>query len=500
MSTNNEELKAEGTGSEVPPQGYYQAPYPGYQGYQGYVQYPYAPPYPYYPYRPAADIPAPPTDMPAQMYSPGLFADMPLPRDEASENDEAPSKSDRPGTLNSLLRAVCLVLVCVLSGTVTAYAVTNYRFDNGDFTPTQVVLGGNSDSIAEQPQSNGGYTAPLTVLPEGELTAQDIYNIAIDQVVGINITTPSSGAFGYFESIAPSVSGSGFIISSDGYILTNYHVIEMAHDRDMPINIVLHDGSSYDAEVVGFDASSDVAVVKIEATGLSPAVISDSDALQVGQTVYAVGNPFGDLVYTMTDGIVSALDRVVTVEGKTINTFQFSAAVNSGNSGGPVYNTRGEVIGIVTAKVIRGNVEGIGFAIPINDAIDIAAALIEHGYISGRPLLGITVQPITSAQAEFLEAVIGVFVREVAEGSAAETAGIETGDIITAIADEQVVTLEDLRMALRNWNAGDTTTITVWRNGDTLDLEITFDEDLGAGRPESRNIIPDTPGPFENMP
>jgi serine protease Do len=203
----------------------------------------------------------------------------------------------------------------------------------------------------------------------------------------------------------------------------------------------------------------------------------------------------------MTDGIVSALDRVVSVEGKSIGTFQFSAAVNRGNSGGPIYNTSGEVLGIVTAKVVRGNVEGIGFAIPINDAIDIASELIEHGYISGRPLIGITGQTVSSGHAAYYDWVVGTYVRSVAPDSAAENAGIAVGDIITAIDDDEVDSMEALRFALRKHRAGDTTSITVWRDGHIIKLTITFDEDMYAGQPQIRPLPePDSPDPFRDIP
>jgi len=297
------------------------------------------------------------------------------------------------------------------------------------------------------------------------------------------------------------VSGSGFIISSDGYILTNYHVIETAHLSDIPLVVYLSDGTSYEATVIGYETSNDFAIIKIEATGLNPAVIGNSDNIRVGQKIYAVGNPFGDLVYSMTDGIISALDRIVTVDGKTISAFQFSAAVNSGNSGGPVYNTFGEVIGIVTAKVIRGSVEGIGFAIPINDAVEIAIELIEHGYISGRPLLGITVQTVSGAHADYFGWVVGVYVRTVNRDSAAETAGIKVGDILVSLADDTISSLDTLRVALRKHKAGDTVSVEVWRSGDILELTITFDEDPHAGRPQRPEVPePDSPDPFENIP
>jgi serine protease Do len=290
---------------------------------------------------------------------------------------------------------------------------------------------------------------------------------------------------GFFGSGGSGIlgSGSGFIISTSGYILTNYHVIEEAYQRGLPLKVSVHDGTEYDATIIGFEASNDVAVVKIEATGLNAVTFANSDNIRVGQEVYAVGNPLGELPYTMTDGIVSALNRIVTVDNKVINTFQLTAAVNSGNSGGPVYNTNGEVIGIVSAKIMGGSVEGIGFAIPINDAEVIAAELIEHGYLTGRALIGITVQTVTSGHAEYYGWVEGVYIKTVNEGSAGDKAGLKVGDIITKLGGVDAKSTEALDQAKRKFRAGDTTTITVWRNGDTLELTITFDEDFSAGQP-----------------
>jgi len=373
----------------------------------------------------------------------------------------------------------------------------DYRFNRGDFAVTNQVVLGNSPTAAKH---DTDMSAPVTALSEG-MSAQDIYDLARTQVVGI--VTEAPGIFGDFDAqgtVTP-VSGSGFIISSDGYIITNFHVIELAHTNDLPISVILNDGSSYDAEIIGFESNSDVAVIRIDATGLNPAFIGDSSKIRVGQTIYAVGNPFGDLVYTMTDGIVSALDRPVTVEGKIIRTFQFSAAVNSGNSGGPIYDTSGEVIGIVTAKVIRGNVEGIGFAIPINDAIEIATELIEHGYISGRPLIGIVAQTVSPGHADYYGWVVGAYIRSVAPGSAAQSAGLAVGDIVTSIGGEEIDSMESLKFALRSYKAGDTTTISVWRNGEDVVLNITFDEDLSAGKPQGTPLPePDSPNPFEDLP
>ena len=437
----------------------------------------------------------PPSGAPWNMYSPGMIVNQPYPQARTNEQVTPYAPRRRKSKVGGFVRAVCLVLVCALFSATASYLVMDYRFERGDFTVTnQVVLGSQLSDDRQDEDSPG----TLTNLTAG-IPAQDIYDKALTQVVGIVTETP--GLFGTQQGQSSPISGSGFIISTDGYILTNYHVIELAHVNNLPLSVVLQDGTSYEAKVVGFEANNDVAVIKIDGTGLNPTLIGNSNDIRVGQTVYAVGNPFGDLVYTMTDGIVSALDRVVSVEGKSINTFQFSAAVNRGNSGGPIYNTDGEVIGIVTAKVGRGNVEGIGFAIPINDAMNIAKDLIEHGYISGRPLIGITGQNVSPSNAEHFGWKVGVYVRSVSPGSAAETAGIAVRDIIIGIGEDEIDSMEALRFSLRGYDAGDTTSITVWRDGEELVLSITFDEDMFAGQSHLRPMQePQSPDPFEDLP
>ena len=426
----------------------------------------------------------------SHMYSPGICVNQPYSRKRIPEAEPERTKRDRSGMLGRFVRAVCLVMICAAISGASAYLLMDYRISRGDFdTVKQVVLGGVSTPRDE----SGTMTAPVSI-PGSGMAAEDIYEMALNHVVGIKTEiVHMSGMFSSLDTIT-AVAGSGFIISTDGYILTNYHVIESAHLSDLPLNVYLHDGTSYEAEIIGFEASNDFAVIKIDASGLSPAIIGNSDNIRVGQSVYAIGNPFGDLVYTMTEGIVSALDRVVTVDRKSIETFQFSAAVNSGNSGGPIYNANGEVIGIVTAKLIRSSVEGIGFAIPINDAISIASELIEHGYISGRPLLGIMAQTVTSGYAEYFGWVEGVYVSSIIPDSAADKAGLKVNDIIIAIGDAEIDSRESLAFAMRKHKAGDTVPITIWRNGEELALSITFDEDLSAGQPQ-RTQPAETPTP-----
>jgi serine protease Do len=438
-----------------------------------------------------------PNDVPMNMYSPGICVNQPYPRSRENGNGRNGSSRDNTKLLVGFIRAMILVLVCGLISAVATYIVIDHRIERGDFAPPNQVVLGNSGIDRRLDE---GLPSLVAAVGEG-MAAQDVYDMARNQVVVINTDAPNFMGIPDLSRNTPPVSGSGFIISTDGYILTNFHVIEIAHENDLPINVILNDGQSFEAEVIGFERFNDVAVIKIDAVGLYPVFIGDSNIIRVGQTVYAVGNPFGDLVFTMTDGIVSALDRVVSVEGKSIRTFQFSAAVNSGNSGGPIYNSDGEVIGVVTAKVVRGNVEGIGFAIPINDAIEIASELIEHRYISGRPHIGIIGQNVSPANADYFDWVVGVYIRDVTPGSAAENAGLAVGDIIIGLGDKDINSLEILRLALRDYRAQDTTTITVWRDSVILDLTISFDEDMYAGLPQPRpTVSPAAPDPFEGRP
>ena len=445
----------------------------------------------------------------SNMYSPGICVAQPYPHKRADVAQPERKHKEHGGFPGKILRAACLVIICAAVSGLAAYAVTEGWFGLGskrtstaNETPpivNQVVLGNNSSGA----QRNDNLT---TIVPNGVgMPVEQIYMMACEQVVGIKIELPASaGRFGdvYGEQSAAAVSGSGFIISNDGYILTNYHVIEAAHENNLPLVVSMHDGTEYNAKIIGYDKNYDVALIKIESSDLNAVLIADSNKVNVGQPVYAVGNPFGDLVYTMTEGIVSALDRVVTVDNKSISTFQFSAAVNSGNSGGPVYDANGEVIGIVSAKIMGTSVEGIGFAIPINDAIDIASKLIEDGYISGRPLMGITVNTVDPANAEYFSLVVGAHIRSTATGSAAEKAGLKVGDIITALGDAEIDSTETLLFAMRKFKAGETTTVKVWRAGQELSLSLTFDEDLSAGQPQrsqqDSQTLPERNDPTEN--
>ncbi|MBR4549668.1 MAG: trypsin-like peptidase domain-containing protein [Oscillospiraceae bacterium] len=324
------------------------------------------------------------------------------------------------------------------------------------------------------------------------LGGAQIFEMAKEQVVGITTEVTYQNFFGMSSSSA--VSGSGFVISEDGYILTNYHVIETAYSNNLDITVMTYDGTKYTAAIVGFESGNDIAVLKIDATGLSPVAFGNSDEITMGETVYAVGNPLGELAYSMSTGTVSGLDReIVTDESVVgINMFQIDAAVNPGNSGGPVYNGHGEVIGIVTAKSGATNAEGLGFAIPSNDASSIADDLMTKGYVTGKAYMGVRLDERYNAMyAEYYNMPLGAYVYSVDNGSAAERAGLQAGDIITKLGDTEISSYTDLKAAVRAFSAGDSVDIVLFRAGESIVVSITFDEARPAGIVESSNEVLD---------
>jgi serine protease Do len=338
-------------------------------------------------------------------------------------------------------------------------------------------LQANTQALEEASQREEEAAAlPVAQSSDQALPASQIYAQALEQVVGITTEVTYTNFFGQTSSSA--VSGSGFIVSENGYILTNYHVIEYAYEGKQAITVMTYDGTKYEASIVGVEPSNDVAVLKIDAENLNAVSYGDSDAIAVGETVYAVGNPLGELEFSMSTGHVSALDRVIsTEESESINMFQVDAAVNPGNSGGPVYNAMGQVVGMVTAKYSETGVEGLGFAIPINDAVSIANDLITKGYVTGKAYMGIRLdERYNSMYAQYYNMPLGAYVYSVDSGTCAETAGIQGGDIITKLGSTTVQSYTELKQALRQFSAGDSTTVTVYRAGEELTLNITFDE------------------------
>jgi serine protease Do len=258
-------------------------------------------------------------------------------------------------------------------------------------------------------------------------------------------------------------------------------------------------GEEYEATIIGADEQNDVALIKIDATGLPTVSIGDSDDIEVGQQVCAIGNPLGELTNTLTVGYVSALDREINENGTPINMFQTDCAINSGNSGGPIFDMNGNVIGITTAKYsssgssTTASIEGIGFCIPSNDAMDIVSDLLEYGYVKGRPYLGITCQAISSTVTQYYNLPSGIYVNSVESGSAAEDAGLQQGDIITALDGTEVDSVTDFKALLKNYSAGDTATLTVYRSASgTVELSVTFGEQVTTTTSQTEETEEDT--------
>lgn len=324
------------------------------------------------------------------------------------------------------------------------------------------------------------------------LNGAQIFDMAKEQVVGITTEVTYQNFFGMTSSSA--LSGSGFFISEDGYIMTNYHVVETAYSNGLDVTVMTYDGTKYIASIVGFESGNDIAVLKIDAAGMNPVSFGNSDEITMGETIYAVGNPLGELAYSMSTGTISGLDREIVTEESLIgiNMFQIDAAVNPGNSGGPVYNSRGEVIGIVTAKSGATDAEGLGFAIPANDASSISMDLMTKGYVTGKAYMGVRLdERYNSMYAQYYNMPLGAYVYSVDNGSSAERAGLQAGDIITRLGGSTVTSYTDLKAAVRAFSAGDSTDITIFRAGESLSLTITFDEARPDGVNENSNEVLD---------
>ncbi len=378
----------------------------------------------------------------------------------------------RPTTRKSRRWPVVLLVILMLICTcvATAAIVSNdwegkmARMEqamNEKFAALQQIY---SEGNQQKPQDNPPSQAPVT----GPLTPGQVYAKNVDAVVAINTQIQSGGQYG-------EGAGSGFIISADGYVVTNYHVINGA----TKITVLPHNGKEMTAKVIGTDASNDIALLKVEGTDLPYVTLGSSDALSVGDQVAAIGNALGELNATLTVGYISAKDRIVNTDGTVINMLQTDAAINSGNSGGPLFDMNGNVVGITTAKY-SGNstsgatIEGLGFAIPIDDVSGILSDLKEYGYVTGA-YLGVYVRDVdTSGQSYGLPA--GAYVEESIFGYCAQEAGIRTGDIIVNLGGYDVDSVTTLTRVLRRFKAGETISVTVYRSGKQEYLTVTLDE------------------------
>ena len=364
------------------------------------------------------------------------------------------------------LKIASLALVCALLGGLvgggTAYLVSNSSSSN-----TTEVNVSNRRPTEIQVKTVDGKTA---------MTDAELYAANVNSVVSINITATSDPNF-FGQTTQTAGAGSGFILTPDGYIVTNYHVVG---DADT-VKVTLYNGDSYDAQYIGGDEDYDIAVIKIEATDLPNVTLGNSDSLNVGDHVLAIGNPLGELTFSMSEGIASSVNRAIDVDGTPFNMIQVTAAINPGNSGGPLFNEYGEVVGIVSAKYssyASQSVEGLGFAIPINDAIKVAQELLENGYVTGRPYLGITYLAVTDAQTASQLGVnaYGVYVVEVVKGGPAEKAGLQAGDRIVSVDGTEIASKDDLGTLMQKHAAGDTLSITIAREGQMQTVNVTLGE------------------------
>lgn len=328
-------------------------------------------------------------------------------------------------------------------------------------TPPQTVVYQNPNNTALTSTSN-----------ETLNNVSQVASLVANSVVEIKTEKTVTSTF--LQQYVSEGAGSGVIYSSNGYIVTNNHVIEGASS----ITVTLNDGTSYPAELIATDSKTDVAVLKIDKNDCVPVILGDSDTLVVGEAAVAVGNPLGELGGTVTNGIISALDREITLDGRTRNLLQTNAAINPGNSGGGLFNANGELIGLVVAKSSGTNVEGLGFAIPVNDVKQVVEELLTNGYVSGRPAMGVKIVSITTYQQALSYNVnkYGVYISEVISGSAAEKAGLQANDYIISLDGIVVESYDELSAILDSHAVGDTLDIQVQRDREILDLTITLQE------------------------
>ena len=391
------------------------------------------------------------------------------PRYQAAQGSpKQPPKKRRRKNGNIARSAVALVLAAAM-GFVGGFVGAQVGNTGGKVVIQQVAP--SSTSSSDSGSASAVNTASgMTTAQVSEMVSPSVVVITTEQVV-------YSQWSWYGQSQVESGAGSGVIISSDGYILTCAHVVSGASNITVSIG-----DKDYPATLVGEDTTSDIAVVKVDATGLTPATVGDSDNLKVGESVMAVGNPLGELGGTVTSGIVSALNRSVSIQGSssvnTMSLIQMDASVSPGNSGGGLFNMNGELVGIVNAKSSDSDAEGLGFAIPVNDAVKVAQELLENGYVTGRPYLGISYYAVTDAQtaAQLGVNAYGVYIVEVVKGGPADKAGLQAGDRIVSVDGSEVATQSDLGTLMQNHKAGDTIEITVARGGQMQTVNVTLGE------------------------
>ena len=389
------------------------------------------------------------------------------PAPEHQNGPQQPVQEMKPVKKNRVgMKLTALALCCALLGGAVGGGIVWGVSNSGEEDSTTINV---SDRTVSQVAVN-------KVDGQTEMSDAEVYAANVNSVVSINVTG-TSGTNWFGQPVQTASAGSGFILTSDGYIVTNYHVVGDAQT----IQVTLYSGDTYDAQYVGGDEDYDIAVIKIEATGLQAVTLGNSEELNVGDHVLAIGNPLGELTFSMSGGMVSSVNRTINVDGTPFNMIQTDTSINPGNSGGPLLNSYGEVVGIVSAKYSSTGsngetAEGLGFAIPINDVSSMIQDIMTNGYVSNRAYLGATIGTLNASMAQQYRYDIteGAFVYSVEDGGPADQAGLQLGDVITAIDDTEITSLDDLTAARKSYTAGDTCTLTVYRQGETIILQLTW--------------------------
>lgn len=379
-----------------------------------------------------------------------------------------------------VVAVACAALLMMVSSAIMGAGLAQWRFEaavaelEAGLAQQQALAAREMRNLqaAQSQMLLGDFAPTATIIPAGEfnpggqhLTLPQLFLGVNPSVVAISTQTSGRNAFG--RVISRPAAGSGFIISEDGYIVTNNHVIEDANS----ISVLLYNGTSFPADVVGRDHASDLAVLRIEAQGLMYLTLAESDMLLVGEQVAAIGNPLGEFANSLTAGVISALNREINIDGIPREMLQTDAAINNGNSGGPLINMQGQVVGVVTAKSGGMNVEGLGFAIPSNIVRYITADLITDGYVRGRAVMGVQIGMMDAGGGQ-----ARVIVDSVLPGSGALRAGVQPGDIILSANGTEVHSFQELRQVLDTLAPGDAMPLVVLRNGTSTGLVIVLDE------------------------
>ncbi len=400
---------------------------------------------------------------------------------DAYINDESLRKAKRKSNFKKYL---AIVLVSSLLSSTAVGGALYHKFS----TDLDKKISSVQKAQAGTSITNTGMTDAIkkgitkTSLAKGSPVTEIAKSVG-PSIVGIRMTVANGRGYFPGQQNGSTAEGSGIIISQDGYIMTNYHVVIYADPRNgvdgnTTLEVFLPDKRQTKAKFIGGDSKNDLAVIKIDLGNLPVAELGDSSQLEVGEPAVAIGNPLGmEFAGSVTVGVISALNRTVDVGDRTMKLIQTDAAINPGNSGGALVNSQGQVIGINSIKISVAGVEGLGFAIPINDAKPIIDQLMMFGYVKGRPLIGISGREITQVISQSYGIPEGIYVLDVSQDSGAANAGIKKGDILTSLAGQEVKTLKDLDTVKQQYKAGDTVDAVVFRKGSTLTLKLTFSED-----------------------